>query len=152
MKKHILVLGNKLTFEEIKSRVGQNVYIAGLTGPYILHDVVVVKNNNLKDFTVYVKKPLSDQCLKFSSYETYFIDTVEEKDEPVKDTPRQRKVHELFFLVLLVLKLSDKIDWSWWWILSPLWIPVAVSIAYLISAYVFDLANIINQNSKLKDN
>ncbi len=25
------------------------------------------------------------------------------------------------FLVLLVLKLTHTIDWSWWWITLPLW-------------------------------
>ena len=31
---------------------------------------------------------------------------------------------ELTFLVFLVLKLIGVIDWSWWWITAPLWIPV----------------------------
>lgn len=26
------------------------------------------------------------------------------------------------FIVFLVLKLTGKIDWSWWWVTSPLWI------------------------------
>lgn len=29
------------------------------------------------------------------------------------------------FLVFLVLKLTSVIDWSWWWITAPLWIPAA---------------------------
>lgn len=24
------------------------------------------------------------------------------------------------------LKLTGHIDWSWWWVLSPLWVPVAL--------------------------
>lgn len=28
--------------------------------------------------------------------------------------------------LFIALKLLDKIDWSWWWVLSPLWIPLAV--------------------------
>lgn len=27
------------------------------------------------------------------------------------------------FIIFLVLKLTDIIDWSWVWVLSPLWIP-----------------------------
>jgi len=27
----------------------------------------------------------------------------------------------VFFLLLLVLKLTHVIDWSWWWVTSPLW-------------------------------
>jgi hypothetical protein len=31
-------------------------------------------------------------------------------------------------VVLLVLKLTGVIDWSWWWVLAPLWVgPLAVS-------------------------
>ena len=29
-------------------------------------------------------------------------------------------------IVFIVLKLTHYIDWSWWWILSPLWIPIAI--------------------------
>lgn len=34
----------------------------------------------------------------------------------------------LLAIVFITLKLIDKIDWSWWWVLSPLWIPCAVVI------------------------
>ena len=27
----------------------------------------------------------------------------------------------LLQIVFIVLKLIDKIDWSWWWVLAPLW-------------------------------
>jgi hypothetical protein len=30
------------------------------------------------------------------------------------------------FLVFLVLKLTEEIDWSWFWVTSPLWIPLAL--------------------------
>ena len=29
-------------------------------------------------------------------------------------------------LLFLGLKLTDVIDWSWWWVFAPLWIPVAI--------------------------
>ena len=32
----------------------------------------------------------------------------------------------VLFIVFLVLKLTDNIDWSWWWVTSPLWIPVGI--------------------------
>ena len=34
----------------------------------------------------------------------------------------------VLFLVFLVLKLTGNIDWSWWWVTSPLWIPLALII------------------------
>lgn len=30
------------------------------------------------------------------------------------------------FLLFLGLKLIHVIDWSWWWITAPLWIPTAL--------------------------
>ena len=35
---------------------------------------------------------------------------------------------ELLFTTFLVLKLTNVIDWSWWWITAPLWIPVVLFI------------------------
>lgn len=35
----------------------------------------------------------------------------------------------LLQIVFIVLKLIDKIDWSWWWVLAPLWIPFVVVFA-----------------------
>lgn len=30
------------------------------------------------------------------------------------------------FLVFLVLKLTNVIDWSWWWVTAPLWGGLAI--------------------------
>lgn len=32
----------------------------------------------------------------------------------------------LLFLVFMILKLCDKIDWSWAWVTAPLWIPFGI--------------------------
>lgn len=32
------------------------------------------------------------------------------------------------FIVFLVLKLCKVINWSWWWIISPIWISAGVYI------------------------
>jgi hypothetical protein len=37
----------------------------------------------------------------------------------------------------VTLKLTGNIDWSWWWVTSPLWIPVAAIFALIIIAIVF---------------
>lgn len=44
-------------------------------------------------------------------------------------------------IVFIVLKLTHVITWTWWWILSPLWIPfliftVLLAIAFIIYAYM----------------
>lgn len=31
----------------------------------------------------------------------------------------------LLTIVFITLKLTGFINWSWWWVLCPLWIPVA---------------------------
>jgi len=31
------------------------------------------------------------------------------------------------FIVFLILKLTNHIDWSWWWVTSPLWMPMSIS-------------------------
>jgi hypothetical protein len=33
-------------------------------------------------------------------------------------------------LVFIVLKLVGVIAWSWWWVLAPFWIPLAIAIAW----------------------
>lgn len=32
----------------------------------------------------------------------------------------------VLFIVFLTLKLTGNIDWSWWWVTAPLWIPVSI--------------------------
>jgi hypothetical protein len=34
----------------------------------------------------------------------------------------------ILFIVFLILKLTGNINWSWWWVTSPLWIPYALII------------------------
>jgi phosphoglycerol transferase MdoB-like AlkP superfamily enzyme len=56
----------------------------------------------------------------------------------------------LLFLLFLVLKLTNQIDWSWWWVTSPLWIGFALTlfitlfillviVIYIILKYVFNM-------------
>lgn len=40
------------------------------------------------------------------------------------------------FIVFLVLKLTDKIDWSWWWVTAPLWGAVAMVVALALTLIV----------------
>ena len=35
-------------------------------------------------------------------------------------------------IVFLILKLCKVIDWSWWWVLSPSWIPAVLILILLI--------------------
>jgi hypothetical protein len=43
----------------------------------------------------------------------------------------------ILFLIFLVLKLTKYIDWSWWWVLSPLWIPFAIIVLVILLLAIF---------------
>lgn len=47
---------------------------------------------------------------------------------------------DLVTIVFIVLKLCKVIDWSWWWVFSPIWIPFAIIIVIglLMSIFYFD--------------
>lgn len=45
-------------------------------------------------------------------------------------------------IVFLVLKLTGLIDWSWVWVLSPMWISVGI---FLIALLIIVAANIIRR-------
>lgn len=38
----------------------------------------------------------------------------------------------LLTIVFIVLKLTGVIKWSWWWVLSPLWIGIPLSIVLIV--------------------
>ena len=40
----------------------------------------------------------------------------------------------LLTILFIGLKLTNVIAWSWWWVLSPLWITASVVIAILLIA------------------
>ena len=37
----------------------------------------------------------------------------------------------LLTIVFVVLKLTNVIDWSWWWVLSPIWVAALLTIAII---------------------
>lgn len=37
----------------------------------------------------------------------------------------------LLTVLFVGLKLTGYINWSWWWVLSPIWIPLVVVLAIL---------------------
>ena len=43
----------------------------------------------------------------------------------------------VLFLVFLVLKLTNVIDWSWWWVTAPLWIPIIIFFVVVSGVYAF---------------
>lgn len=43
----------------------------------------------------------------------------------------------LLFLLFLGLKLGHVISWSWWWIFSPLWLPLALVLIIFLFVIIF---------------
>lgn len=38
----------------------------------------------------------------------------------------------LLTIVFIILKLTNVIDWSWWWVTAPIWIPLSIGIALIV--------------------
>ena len=54
----------------------------------------------------------------------------------------------LLLVAFVVLKLCGVIDWSWWWVLSPLWIPLGILILILAVIGVMKLVAMIARKMK----
>ena len=44
----------------------------------------------------------------------------------------------LLTIVFIVLKLTKVINWSWLWVLSPIWISTIIAIVIIIGIMAFD--------------
>ena len=45
----------------------------------------------------------------------------------------------LLTIMFIALKLLKIITWSWWWVLSPIWIPIILGIIIIFIALMFKL-------------
>lgn len=66
----------------------------------------------------------------------------------------------VIFVIFLLLKLTNNIDWSWYWVTSPLWLPIAfilsislvfISIFVLLIFFGFKLEDIQSKIEKYKN-
>lgn len=46
----------------------------------------------------------------------------------------------LLLLAFIILKLCKVIDWSWWWVMAPLWIPIVFVLIILMAWLIITLA------------
>ena len=54
------------------------------------------------------------------------------------NTPNSRLVITVLTIIFILLKLAKVIIWSWWWVFSPLWLPIVFTgIFYLVFFIVF---------------
>ena len=47
----------------------------------------------------------------------------------------------ILFLIFMVLKLTNYINWSWWWVTAPLWIPLLIILGVLAVIGIVFLAD-----------
>lgn len=47
----------------------------------------------------------------------------------------------LLALLFIALKLTGVIDWGWWLVLMPLWLPLAVMVAVFLAFYIAGLVS-----------
>ena len=45
----------------------------------------------------------------------------------------------LLTILFIGLKLTGHVDWSWWWVLAPVWMPFAVVILGVLVWMVVDI-------------
>lgn len=60
----------------------------------------------------------------------------------------------LLTILFIGLKLTKYIDWSWWWVLSPIWISASIVLGILLIVFVFHFVKnwikVSKRKSKLK--
>lgn len=54
----------------------------------------------------------------------------------------------LLTIVFIVLKLLGKITWSWWWVLSPLWISAAFVILIILGFLLWAFISVLNDEKE----
>jgi len=46
-------------------------------------------------------------------------------------------IASILAIVFVVLKLTNNVDWSWWWVLSPLWVPLGIIVILFAVIFIF---------------
>ena len=54
----------------------------------------------------------------------------------------------LLSIAFIVLKLTGVISWSWWWVLLPLWGPLAICVATFVRILLGEICEADNGRSR----
>ena len=63
-------------------------------------------------------------------------------------TPINSGILTMMFIVFLTLKLTGNIDWSWWWVTSPLWLPIAILFTVVSVLFVAGVIALYSRGNK----
>ena len=92
------------------------------------------------------RKRTTDRRLLLWCHKCNYDDHLREQAiyKPTKKVTKMKKsktsisVGAGFLVILLViLKLEHVINWSWWWVFSPLWLPIAIVIVLYLLISLF---------------
>jgi hypothetical protein len=61
------------------------------------------------------------------------------KNRELKPNFIYKNMSPILFLIFLVLKLTKQIDWSWWWVTSPIWIILAIGVFVIVVVKIYEL-------------
>ncbi len=56
----------------------------------------------------------------------------------------------LLTIVFIVLKLCNVIQWSWWWVLAGVWVPIAFILVIVVLVAIATFIVVIVDNFKFK--
>lgn len=56
----------------------------------------------------------------------------------------------LLTVAFIVLKLTGVINWSWLWVLAPIWIPTAITLAIIVIVLVAILVRELTPNTEAR--
>ena len=60
----------------------------------------------------------------------------------MNDSKGNMKICDVLTVVFVVLKLVGVIDWSWWWVLAPFWIPFLLYIILSVIVMLDESSNL----------
>lgn len=53
-------------------------------------------------------------------------------------------------IVFIILKLTNNIDWSWWWVTAPFWIPFLFAIGIIVILMIVKFFVFLKAKKKIK--
>ena len=67
------------------------------------------------------------------------VNDLKERVDKIRESKKDKKWYHypmsILTVVFIVLKLTGNIDWSWFWVCSPMWAPIVFLITFAILAF-----------------
>lgn len=57
----------------------------------------------------------------------------------------------LLTIVFVVLKLTNYVTWSWWWVISPVWLSTSLVLTILLIVFIVKVSQAVNKEKKRKE-